>query len=223
MKNKVLLGILWGITIICTACKTPIVVTPTEIANHVQTQAKMDFVGFKNINRRNALIHNFGTILEQNNIALDKQTVFFNDLNAQGLDDYKSVNRYITFVQVERHIYHQSDDVADNFDMNLSGWLIAGLTCFALVPVYVPLLCCSDRNECEISLKCDYRIYVYDKVKHEIVIAEPVKIDVCDHYKGQYGHKETNKRSVDQYYMNILQNQLLETYVNVSEQVAQLK
>ena len=70
--------------------------------------------------------------------------------------------RYITFVDVIRHTYSHSDAVHDNPDMEFAGWFIAGLTVFTLIPVYVPLLCCADKNDCQITLKGEYNLIVYD-------------------------------------------------------------
>ena len=135
----------------------------------------------------------------------------------------ENVQKYVLkLVYVVRHTYSHSDAVHDNPDMEFAGWFIGGFTCFTLFPVYVPLLCCADKNDCEIALKGEYILYVYDTEKKEIIFTSPFEINEKDIYKGQYSHKNTDQKTVNEQYKNILYNTMLEQYAGAYDYVKSL-
>lgn len=202
------------IALVLTSCHTALQVTYVQRNTPHMTVPNMEFIGFKNMNKNNNMFKEFGADLERSTIALNKQNFYMGVYSLQELETYKSSMRYITFIDVIRHTYSHSDAVHDDPDMEMAGWLIGGLTCFTLIPVYVPLLCCADKNDCQITLKGEYNLIVYDTQKKEIVFNSPIEINENDIYKGQYSHKDTDQKAVNERYKNILYNTLYEHYVN---------
>lgn len=174
----------------------------------------MEFIGFKNISRNNMMLRDFGTELERSHIAINKQSFYMGIYSLQELETYKSTMRYVTFVDVIKQSYTQNDVINYKDGLAITGWLIAGLTCFTLFPVYVPMICCAGGNQCQINLNCEYQLYVYDTVKKEVVLTTPIEIKQRDLYEGQFIHKKTDKAAVNERYKNILFNTLLENYAN---------
>ncbi len=174
----------------------------------------MEFIGFKNISRNNVMLRDFGTELERSHIAINKQNFYMGIFSLQELETYKSTMRYVTFVDVIKHSYTKNDMIEHKPGLEIVGWVVAGLTCFTLFPVYLPMICSAGGNACQINLNCEYQLYVYDTVKKEVVLTTPIEIKQSDLYRGQFGHKETDKAAVNERYKNILFNTLLENYAN---------
>lgn len=210
------------VAVLFCSCHTALQVTQVQRNMPIMQKANMEFIGFKNMNRNNPMFKEFGADLERSNIVLNKQNFYMGIYSLQELETYKSSMRYITFIDVVRHTYSHSDAVHDNPDMEYAGWFIAGFTVFTLFPVYVPLLCCADKNDCQITMKGEYILYVYDTQKKEVVFSSPIEISEDDIYKGQYSHKNTNQKEVNERYKNILYNTLYEHYVNAYNHVATL-
>ena len=162
--------------ILFSSCHTALHVTSVQRNYQTMASPNMEFIGLKNMNKNNPMFKDFGGDLERANIALNKQNFYMGMFSLQELETYKSTKRYITFVDVVRHTYSHSDAVHDNPDMEFAGWFIAGFTVFTLFPVYVPLLCAADKNDCQIALKGEYVLYVYDTVKKEVVFTSPFEI-----------------------------------------------
>lgn len=179
----------------------------------------MEFIGFQNINRNNILLRDFAVELERCNIAINRQGFYMGTFNLQELANYKSQQRYITFLDVVRQTYSHSDAVHDNNGLEVGGWVIAAITAFTLVPVYVPMLCAADKNDCQINLIAEYRLIVYDTQLKEIVMNAPIQIAEQDLLTGQYSHKETNRKEVDEHYRTILYNILLAQYAQAHSYV----
>lgn len=199
------------------ACKTYTAVTVSNIEPYSvqQKSPKMDFLGFKNLSRYNELMVNFGEDLQKMQIAEDRTKFYLGRFDLQELSSYSGNHKYVSFVDVEQQSYTHSDLVADNRDMKLAGWLIGSLTCFTLVPVYVPLLCCYKGNITEFSLQAKYNLCVYDTEKKIIIRSEPVDISIKEQLDGRYSHKETNQKVVNLHYKTILRNKLLEAYEKI--------
>lgn len=208
--------------VVLCSCHTALHVTEVSRKSFQKESPTMEFIGFKNLNRNSPMFKDFGGDLERNGIALNKQNFYMGVYSLQELETYKSSKRYVTFVDVVRHTYSHSDAVHDNSDMEFAGWFIAGFTCFTLFPVYVPLLCCADKNDCEIALKGEYILYVYDTEKKEIIFTSPFEINEKDIYKGQYSHKNTDQKTVNEQYKNILYNTMLEQYAGAYDYVKSL-
>lgn len=128
------------------------------------------------------------------------------------LATYESRQRYVTYLEVIEHSYVQNDEVHDNGDLYVAGLVVGGLTLFTLVPVYVPLLCASKKDDCEIRLTADYSIVVFDNTTKRNVYVKPVSLQLTDMYKGQYGYKNTNQTEVNNHYKTLLYNVIVEGY-----------
>ena len=68
------------------------------------------------------------------------------------------------------------------------------------------MICCADKDVCQITLNGSYVLYVYDTENKEVALTLPMEINVQERYKGQYLHKETNKQAVQERYRNMLFN-----------------
>ena len=198
--------------ILFSSCHTALHVTSVQRNSPTKASPNMEFIGLKNMNKNNLMFKELGSDLERANMAINKQNFYMGMFSLQELETYKSSKRYITFVDVARHTYSHSDAVHDNPDMELAGWMIGGLTAFTLIPVYVPLLCAADKNDCQITLKGEYVLYVYDTKKKEVVFTSPFEINENDIYTGQYSHKKTDQKAVNERYKNILYNTFLTQY-----------
>lgn len=197
------------------SCHTPLYVTSIKRVSSVVETPKMEFIGLKNMNRNNAMLRDFGAELERNNIALNRQSFYPGNFSLTELENYSSTMRYVTFLDVVKQSYARNDAINDNYDMWLSGVTIASFSLGTLFPVYVPLLCCWDKNDCQIVLTGEYNLVVYDTQEHKIIISMPVEINVKDDYKGQYSHKKTDANAVDTHYKNLLFNALMEHYLQI--------
>ncbi|MBQ0119352.1 MAG: hypothetical protein KBS42_06290 [Bacteroidales bacterium] len=203
------------------ACKTYTAVTVSNIEPYSvqQKSPKMDFLGFKNLSRYNELMVNFGEDLQKMQIAEDRTKFYLGRFDLQELSSYSGSHRYVSFVDVIRQNYTHSDIVDDNRDMELAGWLIGGLTCFTLVPVYVPLLCCCKGNTTEVVLNAEYNLCVYDTEKKTLVKSETISINQTERLNGRYSHKETNQKAINLHYKTILRNNLLEAFAKMYKEL----
>lgn len=221
MKHITILIFLCTSMLFC-SCHTALQLSQVQRNTHNMENANMEFIGFNNINKNNVMFKEFGADLERNQIAINKQNFYMGAYSLQELKNYKSSMRYITFVDVVRHTYSHSDAVHNNPDMEIAGWFIAGFTIFTLFPIYVPLICCADKNDCQIKLKGEYNLYIYDTEKKEIVYNSQIELNEDDIYQGQYSHKKTDKKAINERYKNILYNTLLEHYAQAYNYIASL-
>ena len=217
----------WLLICVCASllfcsCHTALQVAQVQRNTPNMEKANMEFIGFKNINKHNIMFKDFATDLERSQIALNKQNFYMGVYSLQELETYKSSLRYITFIDVVRHAYSHNDAVHDKPGLELAGWFIGGLTVFTLVPVYVPMLCAGNQNECQIKLKGEYNLYIYDTEKKEIVYNSQIELNEDDIYQGQYSHKKTDKKAINERYKNILYNTLLEHYAKAYNYIASL-
>lgn len=204
------------------SCHTALHVERVNIQRPVVQEPNMEFTGFQNMNRNNYLLRDFPTELESSNIAVNRQNFYIGTFSLQELSNYKSQKRYITFLDIERQTYSHSDAIHDNNSLAVAGWAVAAITAFTLVPVYVPMLCAADKNDCQINLIAEYRLIVYDTQNKEIVINIPIQVTEQDLLKGQYSHKKTDQKGVNERYKNILYNVLLEHYSQAHHYVSAL-
>lgn len=215
MKTIKKIAILFVSIFLLSSCSTALQgVQPVARTQSHFGQENMEFIGFKNMRRGDILLKDFGIELERRHIAVNRQKFYMGVFSLQELEIYKSSMRYITFVDVIKQSYTKNDAISYNDALDVCGWVIAGITCFALFPVYVPMLCAANGNDCQIILNGEYYLYVYDTVKKEIVLTTPLEIKKQDIYKGQYAHKDTDQEAVNDRYRNLLYNALLDTYSN---------
>lgn len=206
---------LCGIALLLSSCSTALrgVQSVPRMQQQFGTE-NMEFIGFKNISRNNVMLRDFGTELEHNHIAINKQNFYMGTYSLQELETYKSTMRYVTFVDVIKQSYTQNDMIDYKYGMEVTGWIIAGLSCFSLFPVYIPMICCAEGNSCQINLNYECQLYVYDTLKKKMVVTTPIEIKQSDLYKGQFNNKHTDQETVNERYKNILFNTLLEIYAN---------
>ena len=202
-----------------TSCHTALQVSSVPRQIPQKEQANMEFIGFKNLNKNNIMFKDFGAELERCNIAYNRQDFYMGLFSLQELEAYKSSCRYITFVDVRNHIYNHNDAINDNSNLEFGGWVVAGITVFTLIPVYVPMLCAADKNQCQMTLKGEYSIYVYDTQEKQLAFTLPFEINESDLYRGEYSHKKTDQRAVNDRYKNILFNTFLDFYAQTYNHV----
>ena len=195
------------------SCKTTALVVPSvDKSAIVKPQSNMEFIGCKNISRSNFMLKGIGEELEHRKIASNASQSYRGIYSEYELATYTSRQRYVTYLEVAEHSYTQNDEVHDNGDLYVAGLVIGGLTLYTLVPVYVPMLCASKKDECEIRLTAEYTIVVFDSETKQNVFVKPVSLQLADLYKGQYGHKNTNQTEVNIHYKTLLYNAIIEVY-----------
>lgn len=198
--------------VLFTSCHTMLQVPVVECNTPQVEQPNMEFVGFKNMSRNNMMFRDFGPNLERTNIVVNKQNYYMGSFTLTELENYKASMRYISFIDVVRHAYSHNDAINDNIDMYNAGMFIASFTVGTLFPVYVPLLCTWDKNDCEMILKGEYNLIIYDTQEKKIILSSPFEIDYREMFKGQYSHKKTDTKQVDAQFKNMLYNEFFKQY-----------
>ncbi len=203
--------ILFGLLL--SSCHSALTVTSVAPAETKPYQKpNMEFIGFKNTNRNKALLKNFGAELERRNIALNKQDFYMGVYSFQELETYKPTMRYVSFIDISSLYDSWDDSIYDSYDLEFGGWIIAGLTCFTLFPVYWPMLAAADKDYCKLDLGCTCTLHVYDTQKKEIVLSVPIEYSDTQILKGQYSHKDTDREAVKQRSRTLLYNDLLKYF-----------
>lgn len=210
-------------SVMFSSCKTTALTVTSTPLQQIENfgNEKMEFIGFKNLNKNNLFTKNYGQTLEHVHLAVNKQDYYMGIYSLQELSAYKSDKRYIAFVDVVKHQYTYNDHIDYNEGLALGGWLVAGLTVFTLFPVYVPMICSAHKNTCLVTLNGSYVLYLYDTEKKEVALTLPMEINVQDKYKGQYMHKNTDKTAVQEHYRNMLFNLWNENFVKAYNFVEQ--
>ena len=168
----------------------------------------MEFIGFKNASKNHYLLGDFGAALERQGIAVNRQEYYMGVYSLQELESYRATMRYITFADITKVHSTYNDNIRDKQGLALGGWLGAGLSCFTLFPVYVPMIIAANQNYCQLDVACDCSIYVYDTEKKEIVLSIPVTFRDTQVVKGQYRHKATDQGAVTDRGRNLIHNEL---------------
>ncbi len=210
MRNiKLIIAILLFVPLV-TSCHTALTVAsvePAAIKNY--GKANMEFIGFKNTNRNKTLLKDFGAELERRNIAINRQNFYMGVYSFQELETYKPTMRYVTFVDISRLYDSWDDGIYDSDGLEVGAWLVAGITCFTLFPVYGPMFAAADKNYCKLDLLCHCTLHVYDTQKDEIVLSIPIEFQDTQILKGQYSHKKTDRDAVKRRSQTLLYNSLL--------------
>ncbi len=165
------------------------------------------------MSRNNEMFKEFGADLERTNIAVNKQNYYMGAFSLTELDSYKASMRYITFIDIVRHAYSHNDAINDNIDMYNAGVIIASLSLGTLIPVYVPLLCAWDKNDCEMMLKGEYNLVIYDTQEKKIILSSPFEINYKKLFKGQYSYKKTDTKQVDAQFKSMLYDEFFAQYL----------
>ena len=205
------------------SCKTTaLMLSPVEKSTIVKDQPNMEFIGCKNVSRSNFMLKNIGEELEYRRLANNAALTYRGLYSEYELATYEAKQRYVTYLEVNTHKYEHNDAVHDNEGLYVAGWVIGGLTVFTLVPVYVPMLCASQKNECEMTLIADYNIVVFDSQTKRNVYIAPVECNVSEILKGQYDDKNTNQIEVNNHYKTLLYNKIVEGYSKAWEYINSL-
>ena len=223
MKNYKFLSLLLLLCLALSSCKTALNVPLVQQKSQSFGKEKFEFIGFKNLPTKNKVLNDFGVELERAHIAVNRQDFYMGVYSFQELEVYKSTMRYVSFVDVEQISSTYNDGVSDNNGLAVGGWLVAGFTVFTLFPVYVPMICCADKNECELSVRLKCKLYVYDTVKKEIVLTTPIDYKWSEIYKGQYSHKDTDRDAINDSNQARMCNELLNQYARAYEYIATLE
>ncbi len=218
MKKSVLLVLLSAIML--TGCKTAL-----QFTNNAQRRSlefghePMEFLGFKNsyttdseFLQKKKFFQSFGNKMEGYNIAVNRSDFYTGVYSFAEMERYKATKRYVSFIEVLKHIDSYDDTAGDKIGLRTAGWIIAGVTLGTLVPVWFPMVLCSQGNKCNLKLHGEYKIYIYDTVDKEIVYSNNFRIDDEKLCKGQYMHKNTNRQEVQEYTETIFFNALMEEY-----------
>ena len=207
-----------------TSCHTALKVAEVRLETHDKFgDEKMEFIGFRNLNRNNVFVKNYGVSLERQHLAINKQEYYMGIYSMQELAAYKSTKRYVAFIDVINHAYVYNDAISDKPGLAIGGWVVAGFTCFTLFPVYLPMILCADKNECLITLKGEYILYLYDTEKKEVALTIPMQINEQERYNGQYVHTETDKLAVQERYRNMLYTLWTESFAKAYDFIEQLQ
>ena len=221
MKKKVsFLGMLLLAAFFLSSCGSALQFTNTAVRKSLPYgNEQMEFLGFKNsyttdseFLKKKEFFRSFGNKIEGYNIAVDRSDFYTGVYSFAEMERYHATKRYISFIEVLKHQDTYDDSVGDNKAMLFAGSFLAGFTLFTLVPVYVPLMVCSEGNKCMLKLHGEYKLYVYDTEKKEIVYANPFSIDDEVLCKGQYSHKKTDREAVREYTETVFFNALLDEY-----------
>lgn len=209
-KNFILVVLLFAVTTLLPSCATALKGIPTANVKTMKFETPiMEFIGFKTQQQVTTSVsaspfsmsveqkldlgeEYFGERLQALNIATNRQNFYMGLFSLQELDVYKSSKRYITFIDVLTDEFYQ--------ESYCYSWLLSPLGKF---------------NKTTITLNAEYRIYVYDSQKKEIVFTKPIKIFEKDTYKGCYGKSSSSEQDkILLYYNTLFSNMLIEAYTH---------
>ena len=226
MKTKRIIIISTALSILLTACHTPLYIAPIEKLQGDFGAPNMDFIGFVNSPRDEKcikMVQNFGRELEKNNIAVNKQVYSLGStFDLENLKNIQSTTRYVSFVNILDSKIKYNDEISDNIPMVRAGWWVAILTLFTLYYVYVPLMLAGDKDECQQRITFNGELCIYDTYQHQLVNVIPIDVNYMQIYKGQHDNKHTNCRVLEASERNILTNALLDNYAQAHAFVQQL-
>lgn len=226
MKAKLFIVISLASSLLLTACHTALNLPPISTLKGDFGQPNMEFLGFVNPQRSEqyiAMFRNFGRELEKNHIAVNQQAYSLGStFTSESLAGYQSPMRYVSYVTLLDYKVKYDDEISDNIAMKKAGWCIAGLTLFALYPVYVPLLACGNKNDCQQKIQLQAELCIYDTQLHQELQVIPIKFNYKEIYKGQYANKKTDKEAIEATELTMATNVLLQYYGNAHTYVQQL-
>lgn len=187
-------------------------------------------------------LKNLGSILEKSNVAYDKSFSYFGIYSLQELELYKSDKRFITFVEVNKN--HLGGTVKDDYiwpgaiSLGLGLGLISGGSIWAIEDSdnYLGLgdkgkvmigigvgstalgtIFCALPAKTTLKFTGEYQIYVYDTKDKKVIYKDVVSISKTDTFKGSFFNESTNKYEVYNYYGALVDNAILNKYVEVQK------
>ena len=205
------------ITVVLQSCKTALNVAPVQKQTINHSQKIIDFVGFKNTERSNFLIKDFGAELDNANIATDNQHSHRGAFSFRQNDckEWTTDMRYVAFVEIDTLTANNNDRIDDDLKLRNAGYIVCLSTLFTMFPVYWPMLAASNKNFCELSLDVSGQIYIYDKTSDEFIIKQPFRLNVKEKYKGKYGNSKTDKNAINQRNVTMVHNALLKEFDDI--------
>lgn len=223
MKSKLIY--LFIVSILLTSCGTALRITSSDVPtlrNNPVNTAKtglIEFIGFKNsytaegatFFKDYSYFNAFGQLLEASNIAVNRSDFYTGVYSFQEFAMYKSTQRYISYVDVISHQDLYNDSYAYRPGMWATGYV---LTCFCILPVGIPLMIFANPNKSMLQIKGEYKLYIYDTKKQEIIYAHPFAIDESQTFKGKYLNSKTDYNLTRQRSRNIVSNTFLDAYNN---------
>ena len=185
-------------------------------------------------------LKNLGNTLEKSNVAYDKSFSYFGIYSLQELELYKSDKRFVTFVEVNKN--HLGGTVKDNMLtpaailLGAGGGLIGlggtwavldndnslglgepgkmylgiGLGTAAIGGILYAL-----PAKTTLKFNGEYQIFVYDTKDKKVVYKDSVVVSETDTFKGSFFNENTNKYEVYDYYGALVDNAILQKYVEV--------
>ena len=223
MKSK-LINLCLALSLLLSSCSTALEITSSDVpvlrenpVNTVKTDGLIEFIGFKNsyteqgasFFKKYSYFKAFGQLLEASNIAINRSDFYTGVYSFQEFAMYKSSQRYISYIDVISHEDVYNDNYAFHIGMYATGLL---LSCIGIFPVGIPLMVCAYPNKSMIQIKGEYKLYVYDTKKQEIVYAHPFIIDETKYFKGKYENSKTDYNLTQQRSRNIVSNAFLDAY-----------
>lgn len=216
--------VLLGVLFVFSSCKTPLYLAditsvknqPIEntaiFANHC---ADVEFIGTKGVSKNHPFIKFLGNKLEKSGLARNSQMFYSGLFSIEDINAYHSKCRYVTYLDLSVIKYMTSDDIDYNDNLEFAGIMVMSLTLFTLIPVYVPMLCCANKNTCQIDVEINGNIIVYDTEKKEIVYTIPIFVSKSDYLKGKYYHKKTDRDAIDKYYLSLFDAAVFQGYATL--------
>ena len=209
--------------LILTSCGSALKISSSDIPplkSNSMNKAKegmVEFIGFKNSYTaqggtffKDYLYFNaFGQLLEASNIAVNRSDFYTGVYSFQEFAMYKSSQRYISYVDVISHQDLYNDGYANRPNMYVAGYV---LSCFAILPIGIPLMIYANPNKSMLQVKGEYKLYVYDTKRQEIIYGHPFSIDDSKTFKGKYLNSKTDYNLTAQRSRNIVSNAFLEEY-----------
>jgi hypothetical protein len=244
--------------IILLSCVTPMEFKKTsELRNSIQgNNINMEFIGFKGTYdtlgsdyetwqnfKKDTVLAKLGSILQSKNIAFDQSYAYFGIYSLQEIATYKSKQRYITFVEIEKNNFsYFYDSKVQRIFGNIGGGFIGAGIGIGVVGIaisddeYVTDLATAYKRmgigfsiagaaclipalipaKTTISYNGIYSIYVYDTEKKEIIYKDTIQVGpMIDKYIGSYEHNDTNKSAVWNYYSTLAFNKIIVKYEEI--------
>lgn len=187
-----------------------------------------------------------GYNLQQVDYALDQSAAYFGIYSLQEMNTYKNVNRYVTFVEVEKSkFYYKTNDKTKQILGGLFGGFAAGGGIFMLGGAAV-----SSLNEDLTGVMCGvgggliglgsifgiialtptktdilfdgvYNIYVYDTQTKQLIRKDSVSVKLNDTFKGSFTYNDASKNVVYDYIAQNIKKDILTKYEEVTKWLSQ--
>ncbi len=195
------------IILLFSSCRTALKNTlpPLNLSQEKGTEY-FEFIGYKNLNNAKLpLLEEYGNHIDGLDLALDRSWSYQGDFSSNSLAGYNSSKRYLAYFDIVNAEYGYNDRYGENVDMFVAGIV---LTCCCILPVGIPMMCAWVGNKCELALKYEYVLQVYDTTTKEFVYGKPRSVNLSHVLKGKYLHSKTNRSVFDEYMKESLWNEM---------------